>query len=93
MKQKENQRTQGRGGGAAGGGGREDVPPHGVQRCTEVLPAKCVSLPQQNTLLQRHRHGCTVLGTLTAGETHTVYRAAHLDENAHKHTYTLNCVL
>lgn len=74
--------------GAEGGGGREggeDQPPHAVERRAEVLLAERVSLPQQHTLLQGHRHGRAVLGTLTAGQAHAVHRAAHLNTRHHRH--------
>lgn len=53
-------------------------PAHAVQGLVEDLRGEGVLLLQDLTLLQRHRHGCAVLGAFTAGETHPVQAAAHL---------------
>lgn len=60
-------------------GEERNRPPHAVQRGAEVLAAQRVALPQQDALLQRHRHGRPVLGALAAGETHAVDCTTHLD--------------
>lgn len=46
----------------------EDLPAHTVQRSDEIVLMELVLVPQQGTLLQRHRHGRPVFGTFTAGE-------------------------
>lgn len=44
------------------------LPAHAVQCPDEIVLMELVLVPQQGTLLQRHRHGRPVFGTFTAGE-------------------------
>lgn len=59
---------------------RQHKPPHAVEGCAKVLLAEHVMLPQQQALLQRHRHRRAVLRTLTARQTNAVHRSTHLDK-------------
>lgn len=54
------------------------LPAHTVQRLVEDLWGQGVLLLQDLTLLQGQRHGCAVLGALTAGESHAVQTPACL---------------
>lgn len=44
------------------------LPAHAVQGPDKVVFMELVLVPQQGTLLQRHRHGRPVFGTFAAGE-------------------------
>lgn len=44
------------------------LPAHAVQCPDKIVLMELVLVPQQSTLLQRHRHGRSVFGTFTAGE-------------------------
>lgn len=44
------------------------LPAHAVQRPDKRVLMELVLVPQQGTLLQRHRHGRPVFGTFAAGE-------------------------
>lgn len=56
----------------------EVLPAHAVQGLREDLRGHAVLVLQDQALLQRHRHGRAVLGTLAAGEAHTVQPPADL---------------
>lgn len=48
------------------------LPAHAVQRPDKIVLMELVLVPQQGTLLQRHRHGRPVFGTFAAGETDAI---------------------
>lgn len=54
------------------------LPPHAIQRPNEEVFVQLVLVPQDGALLQCHRHGCPVFGTLAAGEAHSVQLPADL---------------
>lgn len=51
---------------------------HALQGLCEDLRGHAVFMLQDQALLQRHRHGCAVLGTLAAGESNPIKAAADL---------------
>lgn len=53
-------------------------PAHALQSLCEDLRGHAVFMLQDQALLQRHRHGCAVLGTLAAGESNPIKAAADL---------------
>lgn len=53
-------------------------PAHALQGLCEDLRGHAVLVLQDQTLLQGHRHGCAVLGTLAAGESDPVKAATDL---------------
>lgn len=55
-------------------------PAHALQGLCEDLRGHAVLVLQDQTLLQGHRHGCAVLGTLAAGESDPVKAATDLQQ-------------
>lgn len=55
-----------------------DSPAHALQGLGEDLRGHAMLVLQNQALLQRHRHGGTVLGTLAAGESDPIKAAADL---------------
>lgn len=51
---------------------------HALQGLCEDLRGHAVLMLQDQTLLQGHRHGCAVLGTLAAGESDPIKAATDL---------------
>lgn len=54
------------------------LPAHAVQGLREDLRRHAMLVLQDQALLQGHRHGCTVFGAFTAGETNPIQSPADL---------------
>lgn len=57
---------------------QRNSPAHALQCLREHLWGHAVLVLQDEALLQCHRHGCAVLGTLAAGKPDTIKAAANL---------------
>lgn len=60
------------------------LPAHAVQGLREDLRRHAMLVLQDQALLQGHRHGCTVFGAFTAGETNPIQSSADLRHRSTK---------
>lgn len=66
------------------------LPAHAVQGLREDLRRHAMLVLQDQALLQGHRHGCTIFGAFTAGETDPIQSPADLRTRSKKNQNTFS---